>query len=84
MGLETGFTSAVRIAIHVRVSYLCFSLPSCRVIDICRYYGAAVPSFLSITTAVGFNILNNIVGGQALSSIANVSWTCVVTALYAK
>ncbi|KAI0284674.1 permease for cytosine/purines, uracil, thiamine, allantoin-domain-containing protein [Russula aff. rugulosa BPL654] len=39
------------------------------------YYGAAVPSFLSIANGVGFNTLNCILGGQALSSIANISWT---------
>jgi len=39
------------------------------------YYGAMVPSLLTLTLAVGFSILNNIVGGQALASIANISWT---------
>ncbi|KAH9983458.1 hypothetical protein BJV77DRAFT_1043066 [Russula vinacea] len=34
------------------------------------YYGAMVPSFLSITAGI--------LGGQALSSVANLSWTCVV------
>lgn len=34
-----------------------------------------VPSLLSLTTNVGFCILNSILGGQALASIANISWT---------
>ena len=46
--------------------------------NICRYHGAMVPSLLSVMNAVIFSILNNIVGGQALSSVANISWTCVV------
>ena len=49
------------------------------VINFCRYYGATVPSFLSIACNVGFITLNCILGGQALASIANISWTCVVT-----
>ncbi|KAN0107482.1 NCS cytosine-purine permease [Russula decolorans] len=39
------------------------------------YYGAMVPSLLSLTSNVGFCILNSILGGQALASIANISWT---------
>jgi len=34
-----------------------------------------VPSLLSLTSNVGFCILNSILGGQALASIANISWT---------
>ena len=37
-----------------------------------------VPSLLTLTLGVGFSVLNSIVGGQALASIANISWTCVV------
>ncbi|KAI0000618.1 purine-cytosine permease [Russula compacta] len=39
------------------------------------YYGAMVPSVLAIISGVGFCILNSILGGQALASIANISWT---------
>jgi hypothetical protein len=46
--------------------------------NFCRYYGAMAPSFLAITAGVIFSILNSILGGQALSSVANISWTCVV------
>ena len=49
-----------------------------RIGNICRYYGAMVPSLLTLTLGVGFSILNSIVGGQALASIANISWTCVI------
>ena len=37
-----------------------------------------VPGLLAVAAALGFSILNIILGGQALSSIANMSWTCVV------
>jgi hypothetical protein len=37
-----------------------------------------VPSLLSIMGAVIYGILNSILGGQALSTVANISWTCVV------
>jgi purine-cytosine permease-like protein len=43
--------------------------------NICRYYGAMIPGLLSVASGVGFAVLNNILGGQALSSIANMSWT---------
>jgi hypothetical protein len=43
-----------------------------------RYYGAMVLGLLAVASGVGFAVLNNILGGQALSSIANMSWTCVV------
>ncbi|KAH9020334.1 NCS cytosine-purine permease [Lactarius hengduanensis] len=39
------------------------------------YYGVMVPSMLSVISFVGFAVLNNIVGGQALASVGNVSWT---------
>ncbi|KAF8480308.1 permease for cytosine/purines, uracil, thiamine, allantoin-domain-containing protein [Russula ochroleuca] len=39
------------------------------------YYGAMIPGLLSVASGVGFAVLNNILGGQALSSIANMSWT---------
>ncbi|KAF8480312.1 NCS cytosine-purine permease, partial [Russula ochroleuca] len=39
------------------------------------YYGAMVPSLLSLISNVGFCTLNCILGGQALASIANISWT---------
>jgi len=34
-----------------------------------------VPSLLTVLGGVGFCVLDNIVGGQALASIANISWT---------
>jgi hypothetical protein len=34
-----------------------------------------VSSLLAITLTIGFCILGNITGGQALASIANISWT---------
>ena len=40
-----------------------------------RYYGVILPSLLVLTTGVGFCSLNCILGGQALASIANISWT---------
>ncbi|KAH9050782.1 NCS cytosine-purine permease, partial [Lactarius vividus] len=39
------------------------------------YYGVMVPSLLSIIGFIGFAVLNSIVGGQALASVGNVSWT---------
>lgn len=36
-----------------------------------------VPGLLAVADAFGFCILNSILGGQALSSIANINWTCV-------
>ncbi|KAI0319137.1 cytosine-purine permease [Amylostereum chailletii] len=41
------------------------------------YYGAAVPSVLSLVNAFGFSILNCILGGQTLASVSdgNLSWT---------
>ena len=40
-----------------------------------RYYGVMLPSLLLIMGGVGFCVLNCILGGQALASIANISWT---------
>ena len=37
-----------------------------------------VPGLLAVADAVGFCVLNSILGGQALASIANISWTCVL------
>ncbi|KAI9510186.1 permease for cytosine/purines, uracil, thiamine, allantoin-domain-containing protein [Russula earlei] len=39
------------------------------------YYGVMVPCMLTIMGEVGFCVLNNVLGGQALASIANISWT---------
>ncbi|KAH8984952.1 NCS cytosine-purine permease [Lactarius akahatsu] len=39
------------------------------------YYGVMVPSMLSVIGFIGFAVLNNIVGGQALASVGDVSWT---------
>ena len=43
--------------------------------DIRRYYGAILPSLFVVTGGVGFCVLGCILGGQALASIANLSWT---------
>ena len=40
-----------------------------------RYYGVTLPSLLFVTNGVCFCVLNCILGGQALASIANISWT---------
>jgi hypothetical protein len=37
-----------------------------------------VPGLLAVAAGLGFSILNIILGGQALASIAKMSWTCVV------
>ncbi|KAH9174764.1 NCS cytosine-purine permease [Lactarius sanguifluus] len=39
------------------------------------YYGVVVPSMLSVFGLIGFAVLNSIVGGQALASVGNISWT---------
>jgi len=82
LGPEIGFSSAVRITIYIWVSTLLDIVvlqPATMVNDnICRYYGAMIPGLLSVASGVGFAVLNNILGDQALSSIANMSWTCVV------
>ncbi|KAF8500278.1 NCS cytosine-purine permease [Russula emetica] len=39
------------------------------------YYGTMFLSLIVVVSGVGFIILNCILGGQALSSIANISWT---------
>ncbi|KAH9174775.1 NCS cytosine-purine permease [Lactarius sanguifluus] len=39
------------------------------------YYGVMVPSMLSVIGFIGFAVLSCIVGGQALASVGNVSWT---------
>jgi hypothetical protein len=77
LGPKTGFASAVRIAIYVWVSTLLafILLEPTVLINLGRYYGAMVPSLLTVISGVGFAILNSIVGGQALSSIASFSWT---------
>jgi hypothetical protein len=82
MGHETGFSSDVRVTIYIWVStLLVIVVPQLTawLINICRYYGAMVPGLLAVAAALGFSILNIILGGQALSSIANMSWTCVVS-----
>ena len=37
---------------------------------------------MSVAGGVGFSILNSILGGQALASIANISWTLAVLCVY--
>jgi len=39
------------------------------------YYGVMLPSLLFVLNGVSFCVLNCILGGQALASIANISWT---------
>lgn len=39
------------------------------------YYGVTVPSLLCVITFIGFTVLNSILGGQALATVGNVSWT---------
>ncbi|KAH9974795.1 cytosine-purine permease [Lactifluus volemus] len=39
------------------------------------YYGVTVPSLLAVVTGLGFCVLNCILGGQALATVANISWT---------
>ncbi|KAN0129707.1 NCS cytosine-purine permease [Lactarius tabidus] len=39
------------------------------------YYGVTVPSLLCMIGFIGFAVLNSIVGGQALASVGNVSWS---------
>ncbi|KAI0289541.1 NCS cytosine-purine permease [Multifurca ochricompacta] len=39
------------------------------------YYGVMVPSLLALVGGIGFCILNSILGGQALASVGNISWT---------
>ncbi|KAI6150039.1 permease for cytosine/purines, uracil, thiamine, allantoin-domain-containing protein [Pisolithus thermaeus] len=56
-------------------------------IDSCRYYGIMIPTILNLIGLCGFNILNSILGGQALASVSNnnMSWTVgiVIIALVA-
>jgi purine-cytosine permease-like protein len=42
---------------------------------VCRYYGVIAPSLFGIMGGIGFCILNSILGGQALATVANISWT---------
>ncbi|KAI9510190.1 NCS cytosine-purine permease [Russula earlei] len=39
------------------------------------YYGTMVPSLFSLVLGLGFSVLNSILGGQALATIANISWS---------
>jgi purine-cytosine permease-like protein len=41
-----------------------------------------VPSLLTIAVCVGFGVLDSIICGQALASIADISWTCVDYAIH--
>lgn len=51
------------------------------------YYGIMIPAILNLIGLCGFNILNSILGGQALASVSNdnMSWTVgiVIIALVA-
>ena len=76
MGPETGIASTMRITIYFRVNNLIYFMFSaiieyCRLI-FCRYYGNMVPSLLSIMHGFGFCIMNSILGGQALGSLAPI------------
>lgn len=82
MGPKTGFASDVLVTIYLWVSTTLLAVvihqPATAIDqypEICRYYGVIIPSFLSIAGGVGFCILNSILGGQTLASIANISWT---------
>jgi purine-cytosine permease-like protein len=44
-------------------------------IYVSRYYGVTLPSLLAVVNGLGFCILNCILGGQALATVANISWT---------
>ncbi|KAI0289622.1 cytosine-purine permease [Russula brevipes] len=39
------------------------------------YYGVIIPSLFTVAAGLGYCILNSILGGQALASIANITWT---------
>jgi len=42
------------------------------------YFGIIIPAILNLIGLCGFNILNGILGGQALASVSNnMSWKCV-------
>lgn len=42
------------------------------------YFGIIIPAILNLIGLCGFNILNGILGGQALASVSsNMSWECV-------
>lgn len=77
MGPETGFTSDVRgtIYIWVRIPYPLVTMFDGFLANVRRYYGVMLPSLLLVMGGVGFCVLNCILGGQALASIANISWT---------
>lgn len=81
MGPEARFASVVLITIYVWVRFRHVSLfPKLSSwlkssIKFRRYYGAMVPSLICVTISLGFVILGSIVGGQALASIANISWS---------
>ena len=74
MGPETGYASTMCITIYLRVNGLFFphisgynDRPIFR-----RYYGAIIPSLFSIIQGFGFCIMNSILGGQALASLAPI------------
>ena len=74
MGPETGFAPTLRVTIYLRVSN---QLPVFLVMVFIfhRYYGACVPSLLSIIHSFGFCILSSILGAQALASITDIGGT---------
>jgi hypothetical protein len=75
MGPETGVASTMRIAIYLRVNgHFFFTFPALIMFDpiFRRYYGAIVPSLFSIIHGFGFCIMNSILGGQVLGSLAPI------------
>ena len=81
MGPETGYASIVHITIYLRVNGPPFfhhmsAYNNVRPI-FRRYYGTIVPSLLSIIHGFCFCIMNSILGGQALGSLAPIGERCV-------
>ena len=74
MGSETRAAPAVLDAIHLWVSSY-GSKPIWQLIILNSYYGVIISSLHSVIAFMGFSVLNSIVGGQALASVGNVSWT---------
>jgi hypothetical protein len=82
MGPETGFAPTMPITIYLRVSGpFYFEYPhisgynnNVRRFDPIsrRYYGTIVPSLFSIIHGFGSCIMNSILGGQALESLAPI------------
>lgn len=58
--------------------YSLFSLLVVRLRLSLSYFGIIIPAILNLIGLCGFNILNGILGGQALASVSNsMSWKYV-------